>query len=113
MGSRLAESLRIDQDDALSLANSARGHGQSLNTLAPGGNPIGYAAAAVSAGFAGFRLGTVCTARSQDTGDAVRSLGQALERIGNNTVRCVDAYHHTDFAVRMNIVNATTHLPNS
>lgn len=112
MGSRLAESLSIDQADAMSLANSTRAHGQSLESFTVGGQPIGAAAAAVSAGFAGFRLGAVCAARSKDTAEAVGILGKALEKIGNNTVECVDAFHHTDFAVRMNIVNATTHLPN-
>ncbi|MEV6771159.1 hypothetical protein AB0N05_21325 [Nocardia sp. NPDC051030] len=113
MSSTFAESLSIDQNDALSLANAMRAHGQALDTIAPGGNPIGHAAAAVSGGFAGFRLGTVCAARSKDTADAAGILGKALAKIGNTTVLCVDAFHHTDFAVRMNIVNATTHLPNS
>ncbi|MEC3954629.1 hypothetical protein VMT65_16435 [Nocardia sp. CDC153] len=113
MGSRLAESLRIDQADAMSLANSTRAHGQSLTSLTEGGKAIGAAAAGVGAGFAGFRLGAVCAERSKDTAEAVGILGKALERIGNNTVLCVDAFHHTDNAVRLNIVNATTHLPNS
>ncbi|MFE6862881.1 hypothetical protein [Nocardia sp. NPDC057668] len=107
MPSPFAESLRIDQADALSLATAVRAHGRSLEEL-----PAGQAAAGVAAGFAGFRLGTVCAARSADTDDATAALGRALELIGGNTVRCVDAFHHTDHAVRLNIVDATTHLPN-
>lgn len=92
----------------MSLATAMRAHGQTLTALPPGN-----AAAGVSAGFAGFRLGTVCATRSKDATDATTILGQSLEKIGNNTVRCVDAFHHTDNAVRLEIVNATTHLPTS
>lgn len=108
MTSRLAESLKIDQADAMSLATTMRAHGRTLTT-----QPPGTAAAGVSAGFAGFRLGTVCATRSKDAEDAVKTLGQSLEKIGNNTVRCVDAFHHTDNAVRLEIVDATTHMPTS
>ncbi|WP_067543700.1 hypothetical protein [Nocardia crassostreae] len=111
MGSRLAESLSIDQADALALATSMRTHGTDLATAAPDGNPIGHATPAVQSGFAGFRLGSVCASRFRDTADAFKSVGQALEKIGNNTVLCVDAFHHTDHAVRLDIVSATTHLP--
>lgn len=108
MTSRLAESLAIDQADALALADAMRAHGQSLDAIT-----AGTAATAVSAGFAGFRLGTVCANRSKDSAEAAGILGKALEKIGNNTVLCVDAFHHTDNAVRLKIVDATTHLPNS
>ncbi|GAB4583098.1 hypothetical protein [Nocardia sp. IFM 10818] len=111
MSSRLADSLSIDQADALSLATTARTHGKDLATATPGGHPIGHAAPAVASGFTGFRLGSVCASRSRDTADAFGAVGRALEKIGNNTVLCVDAFHHTDHAVRLNILSATTHLP--
>ncbi|WP_067695912.1 hypothetical protein [Nocardia jejuensis] len=106
MTSGLADSLSIDQADALALADAARAHGRALTDL-----PAGTAAAGVTAGFAGFRVGAVCAARSEDARTALGILGSALDTLGGNTVQCVDAFHHTDFGARVNIVNAITRLP--
>ncbi|MFD3704565.1 hypothetical protein ACFWUP_15605 [Nocardia sp. NPDC058658] len=108
MGSGLGDSLNINIDDALALANGMRGYAAdaAYGTVAP--STFGTASNSVTSGFPGFRLGGVCSAKSADTASANRSLSDALQAIGDNTVKCVDAFHDTDHATRLKIAGLTT-----
>ncbi|WP_316574279.1 hypothetical protein [Nocardia canadensis] len=108
MGSGLADSLNINADDALVLAQGMRGYAADVayGTVAP--STFGSAANAVRFGFADFRLADVCATKSSETASANSALSDALQAIGDNTVKCVDAFHHTDHATKLQIDNVTT-----
>ncbi len=108
MGSGLADSLNIDVDDAIALARGMRGYAAEVayGTTAP--SAFGKAANAVRFGFADFRLADICATKSTETSSANTALSDALEAIGDNTVKCVDAFHHTDYATKLQIENAST-----
>ncbi|MFE6926082.1 hypothetical protein ACFVAV_34070 [Nocardia sp. NPDC057663] len=108
MGSGLADSLNINADDALVLARGMRSYAADIayGTVAP--STFGSAANAVRFGFADFRLADVCAAKSSETGSANSALSDALQAIGDNTVKCVDAFHNTDHATKLQIDNVST-----
>ncbi|WP_446225655.1 hypothetical protein ACTWPB_11615 [Nocardia sp. IBHARD005] len=108
MGSGLADSLDINADDAIALARGMRGYAAEVayGTTAP--STFGKAASAVRFGFADFRLADICAAKSTETASANTALSEALEAIGDNTVKCVDAFHHTDHATKLQIDNLST-----
>ncbi|GGK53248.1 hypothetical protein [Nocardia camponoti] len=108
MSGGLGDSVKIDIDDAVSLAKGMRGYASEIayGTVAP--SSFGRAANAVRFGFADFRLADVCAAKSSETATANGALSDALEAIGDNTVKCVDAFHHTDYVSKLQIENAST-----
>ena len=108
MSSSYAESVEIDESDALSIAQRARSGAGEVRGWVTAAAPATGAVTEVSAGFSGFRLGAVCTTLAGQTATANTALADTMQQIGDTTVLCVDAFHSTDNATKLGIEHAST-----
>jgi len=108
VSSSYAESIQLDEADALSIARGIRSRAAEVRHWVGAAGPESGPVAEVPAGFPGFGLGAVAVAAAASTANANKALGDTMQQIGDMTVLCVDAFHHTDHANKMGLERTST-----
>lgn len=108
MSSSYSESIELDEADTLSIARGARSRADEVRHWVAVAGPESGPAAETPAAFPGFRLGAVALAAAASAASANKALGDTMQQIGDTTVQCVDAFHHTDHANKAGLERTST-----